>query len=150
MKFKFTWVGKTKDEHWRALQEEYLRRLSHFVNCEITEVRDATGPNSVDIQGNRIVASLNQSTFVTLLDVNGRTFSSPELAAQIEKWQNQGLREVTFVIGGADGVSREVAEKADLALSLSFLTFTHETARVVLLEQLYRAFTIIRGFPYQK
>ena len=150
MKFKITWVGKTKDKHWKALQEEYLRRLSYFVSCEITEVRDGAGTNSVEIEGNRIVTSLNHSSFVTLLDVNGRTLSSPELAAQIEKWLNQGLREVTFIIGGAEGVSREVAERADFALSLSFLTFTHETARVVLLEQLYRAFTIIRGFPYQK
>jgi 23S rRNA (pseudouridine1915-N3)-methyltransferase len=150
MKFKFLWVGKTKNEHWRALQEEYLGRLSHFVNCEIAEVKDASGPNSIEIEGNRIMASLNQSTFVTLLDVKGRTLSSPELAAQIDKWQIRSLREVTFVIGGADGVSREVADRADFALSLSFLTFTHEMARVVLLEQLYRAFTIIRGFPYQK
>jgi len=150
MKFKFTWVGKTKDAHWRALQDEYLRRLAHFVNCEITEVKDAAGSDSVEIEGNRITASLNHSSFVTLLDVKGRTLSSPELAAQIEKWQNQGLREVTFIIGGATGVSREVADRADFALSLSFLTFTHEMARVVLLEQLYRAYTIIRGFPYQK
>ena len=117
MKFKFLWVGKTKDEHWRALQEEYLRRLSHFVNCEIAEVKDASGPKSVDIEGNRITASLNQSSFVTLLDVKGRTLSSPELAAQIEKWQIQSLRDVTFVIGGAEGVSREVADRADFALS---------------------------------
>ena len=150
MKFKFLWVGKTKDAHWKALEGEYLRRLSHFVNCEIAEVKDATGPKSVEIEGNRIAASLNQSTFVTLLDGKGRTLSSPELAAQIEKWQTQGLREVTFIIGGADGVSREVADRADLALSLSFLTFTHEMVRVLLLEQLYRAYTIIRGFPYQR
>ena len=80
----------------------------------------------------------------------GEAISSPDLAEKIEKWQNRGLKRFPFVIGGADGVSRRVAETAALSLSLSFLTFTHEMARVVLLEQLYRAYTIIKGFPYQK
>lgn len=150
MKFKFVWVGKTRDRNWMALQDEYLRRLSHFAKIEVAEVRDAAVPNSVQLEGNAILNRLNQSTFVTLLDVKGQHLSSHELAAAIEKWQIRGIREVGFVIGGADGVSPEVADRADLALSLSFLTFTHEMARVILLEQLYRAFTIIKGFPYQK
>jgi 23S rRNA (pseudouridine1915-N3)-methyltransferase len=150
MKFKFIWVGKTRDAHWKALQDEYLRRLSHFVKFEITEVKDAQGPNSVDIEGNDLMAKLNQTSFVTLLDVKGRELSSQELAAKLEVWQARGLREIAFVIGGSKGVSRQVAERADVTLSLSFLTFTHEMARVILIEQLYRAFTIIKGFPYQK
>jgi 23S rRNA (pseudouridine1915-N3)-methyltransferase len=93
---------------------------------------------------------LNPNTFVCLLDVAGNSPSSPELANTVEKWQNRGLKEVTFVIGGARGVSAEVAERADYRLSLSFLTFTHDMARALLLEQLYRAYTIIKGFPYQK
>jgi 23S rRNA (pseudouridine1915-N3)-methyltransferase len=87
---------------------------------------------------------------VCLLDVVGRESSSHELAETIEKWQNRGLKEIAFVIGGANGASREVVEKADYSLSLSRLTLTHEMARVVLIEQLYRAYTIIKGFPYQK
>jgi 23S rRNA (pseudouridine1915-N3)-methyltransferase len=150
MKFKFVWVGKTRDRNWKALQDEYLRRLSHFVKCEIAEVKDAQGPESADIEGNDLLAKLNQSSFVTLLDVKGRQLSSHELAAELEKWQVRGFKEVVFVIGGAKGVSPRVAERADVKLSLSFLTFTHETARVILIEQLYRAFTIIKGFPYQK
>ena len=150
MKFKFIWVGKTRDAHWKALQTEYLRRLSHFVKSEIVEVKDAAGVDSVEIEGNDLLTRANPSTFVTLLDVNGRQLSSKELAAQLEQWQNRGVREITFVVGGAKGVSRRVAERADLTLSLSFLTFTHEMARVVLVEQLYRAYTILRGFPYQK
>ncbi len=150
MKFKFVWVGKTRDRNWKALQDEYLRRLSHFVKCEIVEVRDAGGVTALDIEGNGIVAQLNQSTFVTLLDVSGRHLSSYELAAEIERWQNSGIREIAFIIGGPQGVSPKVADRVNLALSLSFLTFTHEMARVVVLEQLYRAFTIIKGFPYQK
>jgi len=150
MKFKFVWVGKTRDANWKALQDEYLKRLSYFVKFEIVEVKDAQGPNSVDIEGNDLLTKLNPSSFVTLLDAKGRQFSSHELAAELEGWHNTAKKEIAFVIGGAKGASPRVAERADFKLSLSFLTFTHETARVILIEQLYRAFTIIKGFPYQK
>ena len=150
MKFRFVWIGKTKQKDWKALQEEYLGRLSHFVRCEIVDLKDTAVTESIETEGNRIISSLNPSTFVCLLDVKGRSVTSKELAAQVENWQNGSIKEVTFVIGGASGVSSEVAAKADYRLSLSFLTFTHEMARVVLLEQLYRAHTIIRGFPYQR
>ena len=146
MKFQFVWIGKTKDTNWRTLQEEYLQRLSHFVKFEITEIKDAGRQN----ESKRILENVNQSPFVCLLDVAGRSLSSPDLAVELEKWQNRGLKEVTFIVGGAEGVASEVVERADISLSLSFLTFTHDMARVVLLEQLYRAFTIIKGFPYQK
>ena len=154
MKFRFIWIGKTRDVHYRALKEMYLQRLSHFVKCEVVEVKDSgpqeTSHKTREIEGNRILEKLNQSPFVCLLDVGGKTPSSPQLAKDVEKWQDSGLKEIAFVIGGADGVSPAVAERADHVLSLSFLTFTHEMARVVMLEQLYRAYTIIRGFPYQK
>jgi 23S rRNA (pseudouridine1915-N3)-methyltransferase len=146
MKFRFLWVGKTKDKNWRALEKEYFSRLSHFVRCETTELKDA----GREIEGKLILEKLNQSSFVCLLDVKGRSISSHGLAAELEKWQNRALKEVTFVIGGAEGVASRVVERADYSLSLSFLTFTHEMARVVMLEQLYRAFTILKGFPYQK
>jgi 23S rRNA (pseudouridine1915-N3)-methyltransferase len=146
MKFRFLWVGKTKDKNWRALETEYLARLSHFVRCEIVEIKDANKA----IEGKRILDNLNQSSFVCLLDVKGRSVSSHDLAKQVENWQNRGLKEITFIIGGAEGIASEVVERADYSLSLSFLTFTHEMARVVMLEQIYRAFTIIKGFPYQK
>ncbi len=146
MKFRFVWVGKTKDKNWRALQEEYLQRLSHFVKFEISELPDSRA----EVESKRILEKVNQSNFVCLLDVKGRVVSSHELAEKIENWQNRGLKEIAFVIGGAEGVASEVVERADFSLSLSFLTFTHETARVVLIEQLYRAYTIIKGFPYQK
>lgn len=146
MRFRFVWIGKTRDKNWRVLQEEYLQRLSHFVKCEVTELKDGTK----ETESKRILENLNQSHFVCLLDVKGRSISSPELAGEIEKWQNRGLKEVIFVIGGAEGVASEVVERANFSLSLSFLTLTHEMARVVLVEQLYRAYTIIKGFPYQK
>lgn len=151
MKFRFVWIGKTKEKNWRALQEEYLKRLSYFVKFEITEIKDSAATHeTVEAESKRILENVNQSNFVCLLDVEGRESSSHELADTIEKWQNRGLKEIAFVIGGSYGVSSEVVEKADYSLSLSRLTLTHEMARVVLIEQLYRAFTIIKGFPYQK
>jgi len=150
MKFRFIWIGKTKDKNWRALQEEYLARLSHFVKCETTEIRESAAFESREIEGKRILEKVNQSNFVCLLDVKGYVLSSHELAKEIENWQNRGLKEITFIIGGAEGVSSEVVENADFSLSLSSFTLTHDCARVILAEQLYRAYTIIKGFPYQK
>ena len=150
MNFRFIWIGKTKDKNWKALQEEYLERLSHFVKCEIVEVRDSAAHETKEIEGKRILERLNQKSFVCLLDVAGRSIPSTGIAKEIEKWQTYGLKEVTFIIGGADGISEEIRKTADFVLSLSFMTFTHDMARVVLLEQLYRAYTIINGFPYQR
>ena len=150
MRFRFIWVGKTGNKNYLALQEEYERRLAHFVKCERVEVRDARDGETRDNEGNRILEKLNQSTFACLLDLGGKQMSSHDLATQIEKWQNAGIKEISWIIGGADGVSAAVADRADFRLSLSILTFTHEMARVVLLEQLYRAYTILRGYPYQK
>jgi len=150
MKFRFIWIGKTKDRDWKALQDEYLKRLSHFVRCEIIEIRDSAPHDTKEMEGKRFLNLLNPKNFVCLLDVSGRQMSSNDLAREIEKWQLRGTKEVTFLIGGADGVSAEIGEFADFRLSLSFMTFTHDMARVILLEQLYRAFSIINGFPYQK
>jgi 23S rRNA (pseudouridine1915-N3)-methyltransferase len=150
MKFRFVWIGKTREENWRTLQEEYLKRLSHFVRCEITEIKDSARHEDPEIEGKRILDLLNPKDFVVLLDVAGKPISSHDLAARIEKWQMESRKEIVFLIGGANGVSGEVAQRADISLSLSFLTFTHEMARVLLLEQLYRAFSIIKGLPYQK
>jgi 23S rRNA (pseudouridine1915-N3)-methyltransferase len=147
MRFRFVWVGKTRDKNWRALQNEYLARLSHFIKCETVEVREGGGK---EIEGKRILENLNQSQFACLLDVKGSLISSHELSSEIEKWQNRALKEIVFIVGGAEGVAGAVVERAEFSLSLSSFTFTHDEARVILLEQLYRAFTIIKGFPYQK
>ena len=129
-----------------------MGRLQHFVKCEVAEVRDAgeTGDVAKEIEGKRILEKVNPMSFVCLLDVAGRAISTEDLAKEVEKRQASGLKDMSFIIGGADGVSSEVAMRANDRVSLSFLTLTHEMARVVLLEQLYRAYTIIRGFPYHK
>lgn len=147
MKIRLLWVGKTRNKHYLTLQEDYLQRLSHFAKTEVIEVKDGGGKEA---EGQRIIQNLNPTSSVCLLDVEGRSLSSHELSHEIERWQNAGRKETTFVIGGADGVSTSVAKMATDRISLSFLTFTHEMARVILLEQLYRAHTIIKGFPYQK
>ena len=148
MKFRFIWVGKTRNKNWKALQEEYLKRLSHFVPCEIKEAKDATGPKAKETEGNRILELLNPKCFAVLLDPAGKALDSSALAQRLGKWESNAFKEVAFIIGGSQGVSSAVADRAEDRLSLSFLTFTHEMARVVLLEQLYRAYTILRGFPY--
>ncbi|MFN6964187.1 MAG: 23S rRNA (pseudouridine(1915)-N(3))-methyltransferase RlmH [Pyrinomonadaceae bacterium] len=150
MKLRFVWVGKTKDRNYKALEDEYLGRLRRFATVEIVEVRDAQPPDRKQTESQRILEKLNPTTYVCLLDVEGKHLSSRQLAAELEAWQNRGLKEVVFVIGGSDGVTDAVGQRADLRLSLSFMTFTHEMARVILLEQLYRSYTILRGFPYQK
>lgn len=150
MKFRFIWIGKTKDKNWKALQEDYLKRLSRFVKCEVVEIKDSAKHEGPEIEGKRILEILNPKTFAVLLDVEGVTRSSHEISAEIERWQNTGIKEVSFIIGGFSGASKEIREKADCLLSLSFLTFTHEMARVVLVEQLYRGYSILKGFPYQK
>jgi 23S rRNA (pseudouridine1915-N3)-methyltransferase len=150
---RLIWVGKTKNEHLRALVEDYLGRLGRFVRSEVAELRESaarTEREGIEDEGRRIIGALHRDTFVVLLDVEGRGWSSTELAGEVEKWQIDGKREVAFVIGGHNGVSKEVRERANFRWSLSPLTLTHEMARVVLAEQLYRAYTIIHGLPYQK
>jgi 23S rRNA (pseudouridine1915-N3)-methyltransferase len=153
MYFRLIWVGKTKNEHLRALVDDYLGRLRRFVRSEVTELRESSGRTEregIEDEGKRIIGALHRDAFVVLLDVEGRAWSSTELASEIEKWQMGDRKEVAFVIGGHNGVSTEVLERAHLRWSLSRLTLTHEMARVVLTEQLYRAYTIIHGMPYQK
>jgi 23S rRNA (pseudouridine1915-N3)-methyltransferase len=146
MKFRFIWVGKTKNKNWLALQDDYLQRLGRFVKFEITELKDDTK----EAEGKKILESLNANSFLCVLDVLGKEISSHDLAKKIETWQNESVKEIAFVIGGFAGLSPKVVGKADFNLSLSRLTLTHEAARVVLTEQIYRAFTIINNFPYQK
>lgn len=150
MKLRFIWIGKTRDKNWRALQEDYFSRVSHFARVEISEIRDSQPHDTKEIEGKRILEALPENVFAVLLDVGGKQISSHDLAREIENWQNRSLREIAFIIGGQDGASETVKARADLKLSLSKMTFTHETARVLLIEQIYRAFTIIHRFPYQK
>ena len=147
MKLRFIWPGKTKDERLRALAMEYLKRLQRFVRCEVVETREAA---TIEKESLRILDAIPANSLVLLLDVEGREWTSHELAAEVRSWENDSVKEVAIVIGGQDGVSSEVADRAQKCWRLSRLTFTHEMARALALEQIYRAYTINRGLPYQK
>jgi len=147
MRVRFIWPGKTKDEHLRALVAEYLKRLTRFVRCEVIETREGGG---LEKESQRILEAIPAASMTLLLDVKGREWNSPELAAEVRRWENASIKEVAIVIGGPEGVSAEVNARAQRRWRLSRLTLTHEMARVVAVEQLYRAYTINRGLPYQK
>jgi 23S rRNA (pseudouridine1915-N3)-methyltransferase len=152
MRIRFIWPGKTKDEHLRALVAEYLKRLTRFVRCEVVETRETAGTDmaSVAKESRRILDAIPAGSVAVLLDVKGREWNSPELADEVRRWENDSIKEVAIVIGGPEGVSSEVAARAQKRWRLSRLTLTHEMARVVAVEQLYRAYTINRGLRYQK
>jgi|ERR1041385_1565074 23S rRNA (pseudouridine1915-N3)-methyltransferase len=152
MKLRFIWPGKTKDEHLRALLAEYLKRLQRFVRCEVIETRDFSGSDraSLEKESAALLAAIGEGSLMMLLDVNGREWKSHELAEQMRRWENDSVKEIAIVIGGQDGVSAKVEQRAQKKWRLSRLTLTHEMARVLTVEQLYRAYTINRGMPYQK
>src|SRR6266480_301892 len=152
MRIRFIWPGKTKDEYLRALINEYLKRLQRFVRCEVVETREVRGSDrsSVEKESGRILDAIPTGSVAILLDVKGREWSSQELADEVLRWENDSLKDITIVIGGQDGISPDVAVRAQKRWRLSRLTLTHEMARVVAVEQLYRAYTINRGLPYQK
>ena len=152
MKLRFIWPGKTKDERLRSLIEDYSKRLSRFVRCEIVELKESRTRDaaSVNKESQRILDAIGDSALAVLLDLNGRDWSSHELARQVQRWETDGTREVAIVIGGPEGISTEVQSRANVRWRLSRLTLTHEMARVLAVEQLYRAYAINRGLPYQK
>jgi 23S rRNA (pseudouridine1915-N3)-methyltransferase len=153
MKLRVIWTGKTRDARLRALLDDYLKRLSHFTRCEISEFREspaAGGKVGIDRDSKRISDGLREGAINVLLDPEGTEWSSEQLAKVMRQWQDNGTKEVVFIVGGPNGVSAELAARANQRWSLSRLTLTHEMSRVVLLEQLYRAYTIIHGLPYQK
>jgi len=147
MRLRFIWPGKTKDEHLRALVDEYLKRLTRFVRCEVIETREGAG---VDKDSQRILEAIPATSVALLLDLKGLEWSSQELADEVRRWEHDSIKEVAIVIGGPEGLSAEVAARAQKRWRLTRLTLTHEMARVVAVEQLYRAYTINRGLPYQK
>lgn len=152
MRVRVIWPGKTRDLRLKALIEDYSKRLSHFARCEVIEVRDEAGNDraGIDKEGVRISDALRSSTLRVVLDPEGVEWTSHQLAQQISQWEQQGIKEVAFIVGGPKGLAQEVSSRADRKWSLSRLTLTHEMARVLLLEQLYRAYTIIHNLPYQK
>jgi 23S rRNA (pseudouridine1915-N3)-methyltransferase len=143
VKLQIAWIGKTKEVAIRALTEEYLRRISRYVGAESHEM-------SSEATLLELTASTAGRTapVLILLDARGRQFTSEEFAELLRDQQDRGTQSLFFAIGPADGFSDKARAEADLVLSFGKMTLAHELARVVLLEQVYRAFTILKGHPY--
>jgi 23S rRNA (pseudouridine1915-N3)-methyltransferase len=147
MKLRFVWIGKTKDRNCAALVEDYLERIGRFAKSEVSELKEQA---SIAAESDKLLAAIERDDFVVLLDEKGRELSSLELAELMGKRQQDGTKRLAFIVGGFAGVSEEVKRRANQQLSLSRMTLTHELARVILTEQVYRAFTMLAGTPYHK
>jgi 23S rRNA (pseudouridine1915-N3)-methyltransferase len=143
MKLKVLWIGKTKEPAIQVLTDDYVKRLSHYADVEAGAVRDESALLNLCARD----ARPTRHTLV-LLDGRGKQLSSEELAKFLQEQQERNPLPLLFAIGPADGFTDEARNAAGLALSLTKMTLPHELARIVLLEQLYRAFTILKGHPY--
>ena len=155
MRLRFVWIGKTKRAPIKELTGEYLDRLARFAQVEIVELRDRDDVGTVaqriiDKEGEDILTRTASDPFVIALDERGRELDALQMAEFIEKHRLTGIRQITFIIGGHSGLSDAVRKRANMVLALSRMTLTHEFARALLAEQVYRAFTIIHDLPYQK
>jgi len=158
MRIRLIWEGKTRNAQLRELQEDYAARIRHFADLRIEEVRAARGRNTAKrIDGEeRISAAERQllerlgGSYKILLDARGRHWSSEEFAAWLGERASRGTRELAFLVGAPEGFTSAFKKKSDLLLALSRMTFTRDWARVLLLEQIYRGFTILQGYPYAK
>lgn len=152
MQLSLVAVGKLRPP-FREVCDDYIRRLGRFVRVSEREIREAGRAGSEQLQreteGTRLLDAITSDSPVVLLDLAGASWSSEALARQLDAWRLDG-RERTFVIGGAAGISLAVRGRAEATWSLGPLTLPHELARVVVVEQLYRASTILRGEPYHK
>ena len=156
MKITVVAVGKLKERFWSDACAEYAKRLGGYATARVLEVpdRDPAKSGGEDgarvLEGKAILAAIPDRSHVILLDVAGKERSSEEIAARLDDLMVRGSSSITFVIGGSCGVSDEVYARADERLSFGRITLPHNLARVVLLEQAYRAFKIMRGEPYHK
>ncbi len=144
MKIKIAWIGKTKEAAVQSLTDEYLKRISRYAQVEGVALRDEDA--LLKISG-RCGKSTARSTLV-LMDSRGKEFSSEAFARFLGDYQDRIPLPLVFAVGGADGFTDETRRAAQHVISLGKMTLAHELARVVLLEQVYRAFTILKGHPY--
>lgn len=159
MKIKLITVGKVKESFFREAISEYSKRLSRYCSLEIIEVSDEMTPDKASDsenelilkkEGDRILAKIKDSEYLITLEIEGRKFTSEKLADKLSAICLSGYSTITFAIGGSLGLSMEVKKRADFALSFSDMTFPHQLMRVILLEQIYRAFKINSNEPYHK
>lgn len=159
MNIQILCVGKLKEKYWEEAVAEYRKRLGSYCSLSVEEVREEKAPVGLspaeeegvkDAEGRELLKRIKEQSFVIALEIQGKALSSEELAAKLKQLAIDGKSDVTFVIGGSLGLSRAVSRRADFSLSFSPMTFPHQMMRVILLEQIYRSFKIIRKETYHK
>ncbi len=159
MKINVYCVGKLKESYWRDAVAEYKKRLEGFAKIELIEVNDYPTPEKASLaqeeeiknkEGRKMLEKIKPGDFVVALDLNQKEYTSEEFSIQMEKWLVAGGSSLSFLIGGSLGLSDECKKRADVSVSFGKMTFPHQLARVMLLEQIYRAFKIARHEPYHK
>lgn len=153
MKVRVVWVGKTKNAGLAAASRDLAGRIGHLTAFEITELRQVRDPDDrkrTRLEGERILAALGEKEIVVVLDAGGREMSSEQFARFLGQHQREDPRGLAFVVGGPAGLSEPVRKRASHTWSLSRLTFSHDLARTVLLEQIYRGFSILHNLPYAR
>lgn len=152
-------VGKLKEDYLKSGINEFLKRMNTYAKISITEIPDEKAPENMSdaelervksIEGQKILAKLKESSYVIALAIEGKQLSSEAFAAQIDKLMTDGYGDITFIIGGSNGLSDEVLSRAQYLLSFSKMTFPHQLMRLILMEQIYRAFRIMNNHPYHK
>lgn len=154
MNIKLIAVGKTDHKNLQLLIDEYQKRLSFYIKFEleiipdIKNVKNLSESQQKEKEGELILSKLTPTDQLILLDENGKSFSSVDFSAELQKKMNSGIKTLVFVIGGPYGFSTEVYSKAQGKIALSAMTFSHQMVRLFFIEQLYRAFTILKNEPY--
>lgn len=152
-------IGKLKEKYLKQGIDEYLKRLGAYAKVEVVELPDEKAPEQLSDaemlqvkqkEGERILAKISDDTHVIALAIEGKQRSSEQLASEIDKLATYGKSKIAFVIGGSLGLSDEVMKRSNDTLSFSKMTFPHQLMRLILLEQVYRAFRINRNEPYHK
>ncbi|MFJ5759545.1 23S rRNA (pseudouridine(1915)-N(3))-methyltransferase RlmH [Neobacillus sp. NPDC093182] len=159
MNISIVTVGKLKEKYLKMGIDEYLKRLNAYAKVEVIEVADEKAPEELSEsemlqvkqkEGDRILAKISQDTYVIALAINGKMQSSEELADTLDKLATYGKSKIAFIIGGSLGLSDEVLKRSNEQLSFSKMTFPHQLMKLILVEQIYRAYRINRGEPYHK
>lgn len=159
MKITILCVGKIRESYWEAAIAEYMKRLTRYCKPEIVQVADEKTPDDasdnlnrqiLEKEGDRLLAKLPDDAYIITLEIGGTPLSSVAFSEKVQKLGVAGVSHICFVIGGSLGLDPRISKQADFKLSFSAMTFPHQLMRVILTEQIYRAYRIISGEPYHK
>lgn len=156
MNIKIIALGKLREKYIKTGTDEFIKRIQPYSSLQIIEISpeniysDSQIEKILDMEAEKILKHIGDSSYVIVLDVIGKSLSSEEFSAKINEISLSGVNQLVFVIGSAEGLSEKVKKRADFSLSMSSMTFLHQFARLFLVEQIYRAFKIINNEPYHK